>query len=55
MCGRYLWSPEAGIGSLGLELTCGCELLEMGARNGTWGPLEDQQVVLVIEPSLQFE
>lgn len=20
MCGRYLWSPEAGIGSLGLEL-----------------------------------
>lgn len=20
ICGRYLWSPEAGIGSLGLEL-----------------------------------
>lgn len=44
-----------GIGSLELELTYGCELLEVGARNGTWGPLEDQQVALVIEPSLQPE
>jgi hypothetical protein len=52
MYARCLWRPEEGIRSLGTGVTDGCELsCEFWESN--LGPLEEQPVLLTLEPSLQ--
>ena len=55
MCNIYiqcLQRPEEGTGSSGAGVTNGCEL-PCGCRELNPGPLEEQQVLLTDEPSLQ--
>lgn len=45
--------PEESVGSSPAEITDGGEPLFVGAGNGSMGPLEEYQVRVTTEPSLQ--
>lgn len=51
VCVQCPWSPEEGIGLSGAGLKGICEPHDMGPN---LGPLQDQQVLLTSEPSLQL-
>ena len=50
---KYPWRPEGTIRSPRAGVTIGCELPSVGAGKANLDPLQEQLVLLIIDPSLQ--